>query len=125
MKKYTVTATIRWVGPPKGEPTELIHYRGDSLPQAMGVMARATGEMGTEPFIETMSIRLDVSEPQPDEVQVEHKQEADVRGCSCGMADYGAPGHEGHDEENQTCQHCGTGGYDADVDECGNCGAAL
>lgn len=24
----------------------------------------------------------------------------DQRGCSCGMADYGAPGHEGHQETN-------------------------
>lgn len=24
----------------------------------------------------------------------------DVRGCSCGMADYGAPGHEGHDSDD-------------------------
>ena len=25
--------------------------------------------------------------------------EEEVRGCSCGMADYGAPGHDGHEEE--------------------------
>lgn len=26
-------------------------------------------------------------------------EEEGVRGCSCGMADYGAPGHDGHEEE--------------------------
>lgn len=26
-------------------------------------------------------------------------EEEDVRGCSCGMADYGAPGHDGHEED--------------------------
>lgn len=25
----------------------------------------------------------------------DHEPEEDVRGCSCGMADYGAPGHDG------------------------------
>lgn len=27
-----------------------------------------------------------------------HTEEESVRGCSCGMADYGAPGHDGHGE---------------------------
>ena len=29
-------------------------------------------------------------------VSVMDEDEGQVRGCSCGMADYGAPGHEGH-----------------------------
>lgn len=32
-------------------------------------------------------------------------KEEDVRGCSCGMADYGAPGHDGHDEEGDDDGH--------------------
>lgn len=78
MKQYTVTTTIRWVGPPKGEPTERIHYRGDSLAVAVRVTAACARDIGESGVVETLSVRLDVSEPQPDEVQVEHKQETEL-----------------------------------------------
>lgn len=32
------------------------------------------------------------------------KHEPDVRGCSCGMADYGAEGHEGHEDFDEDTQ---------------------
>ena len=33
--------------------------------------------------------------PHPDTIASEDAE--GVEGCSCGMADYGAPGHDGHD----------------------------
>ncbi|MFI7396588.1 hypothetical protein [Streptomyces tendae] len=34
----------------------------------------------------------------PEEATPQEEGEEEVRGCSCGMADYGAPGHDGYED---------------------------
>jgi hypothetical protein len=67
-----------------GEPNDLII--------AIGALSAEEVEAGRDHD----SLEIDIS---GHEIIREGDEEEDVRGCSCGMADYGAPGHDGHDEE--------------------------
>lgn len=104
MKQYIVTVTSRYIGirPSNvaSKPYATVYYRGPSLAQAMGAMSNAAGNIGEGGLVETLSVRLAVSD----------EPETEVRGCSCGMADYGAPGHDGDPEGHKggTCSACGT-----------------
>jgi hypothetical protein len=70
--------------------TEEMGGEGEVL-TVKGVGADTFGTMEIE--TEELDFNLDVLTHQ----WMQIAPEEDVRGCSCGMADYGAPGHDGHD----------------------------
>jgi hypothetical protein len=67
-------------------------YRADRLQRAEALAARITDGAaygaGHEAIVRKVGAECRVYARYVSE---------DVRGCSCGMADYGAPGHDGHD----------------------------
>lgn len=66
-------------------------HRGDDADNAI--------DESHEPEPSEMSATLDTWKAYgPPEMRARFADEPDVRGCSCGMADYGAPGHDGHKE---------------------------
>lgn len=111
MSKYIVSTMIQ---SGDNEPVHVYWYRGDDLARAISAMASAAvhdnevddSNMPPSARYRTLGVTLSIEQqPEPDEsehmlaeVRAMGDLMPDVHGCSCGMADYGAPGHDGHDE---------------------------
>jgi hypothetical protein len=99
VEPYRHDDTVDIVPPLLPRPTlaDLLATARDALHDADRLTGPGTlGEAAVRDLLRRVNEVIDgASDNDPDDDEDDDEDEDDVRGCSCGMADYGTPGHDG------------------------------